>query len=339
MENKFTVNITNSCKGIAMCFMIFHHLFYNIADSNVTVYNAEFAQNIGVLSKVCVAIFLILSGYGLEQSNRTEFNILNFYKKRLSKIYISYWFAITLSIIIGIIFFKDKFSEIIQGNGWLKIAYSYTGIQFITGYQGFNGSWWYITLTIILYILFPLIRELIKKYNLMFLLLSSLMLFPGLFNYNILNIKWIAFWFFPFILGVFLSYNNTLEDIIKISNDKKFNYINMILFLFLFAIISKERLRLGMSYEGYALDTVYALIVIIINYMYLSKISMVNDILVYIGKYSMDMFLIHGFITTIYTAPFIYSFKIPLVIFLVTLILSLIIAILMSKIKKSLKIA
>lgn len=97
--------MSNSCKGIAMCLMIVHHLFYNVIDLGINIYNAKLAENFGILSKVCVAIFLILSGYGLEQSSRKEFNIVYFYKKRLSKIYINYWFAITFSMLIGFIFF------------------------------------------------------------------------------------------------------------------------------------------------------------------------------------------------------------------------------------------
>lgn len=338
MDKRFTVDITNSCKGIAICLMIIHHLFFNVTNMGVEIYHIVIAQKIGILSKVCVAIFLILSGYGLEKKYGKECKIYEFYKKRFLKLYINYWFVVTISIVIGLIFFSNECMQLLGDKPIIRALYNYTGIQFLTGYQGYNGAWWYITLTVILYILFPLIRIGIEKYNGIFLIFSSLTLFPNLFNYNILNIKWIVFWFFPFILGVFLAYNNTFEKLAIINEEKGFKYINALLILLMFIIIIPKRLRLGMSYEGYALDSIFGFLIIIFNYFYLSKIKEVNRLFIFLGRYSMDMFLIHGFITTIYTANFIYSIKDPIIMFIITLLLSLIIAIFMGKVKRVLKI-
>ena len=93
-----------------------------------------------------------------------------------------------------------------------------------------------------------------------------------------------------------------------------------------------------MSYEGYRLDTLFGLIIILFNFLYLSEINILNKFLVYVGKYSMDMFLIHGFITTLYTAEFIYGLKNPVIMFLVVLVISLLISILFSKVKDVLRI-
>lgn len=55
-------------KGIAICAMLWHHLFYTHPEYG------KFVYELGQLGKVCVAIFLFVSGYGLYKS----FNKLNF---------------------------------------------------------------------------------------------------------------------------------------------------------------------------------------------------------------------------------------------------------------------
>ncbi len=50
---------TSVLKGIAICAMLCHHLFYQNPESGYVVWH------LAMLGKVCVAIFLLLSGYGL----------------------------------------------------------------------------------------------------------------------------------------------------------------------------------------------------------------------------------------------------------------------------------
>lgn len=339
MTKDFTIEDTNYSKGVAMCLMIVHHLFFNVTNMGVNVYNMEIWQKVGILSKVCVAIFLILSGYGIDQGTKNGYKIKGFYKKRFLKLYTNYWFTISISFIVGFLFFYDKFVGLLGKNALLKIAYNYTGLQFITGYPGYNGAWWFITVTIILYLLFPLIDILIKKYNYIFLAFAAIFLFPDMLRFDLLNLKWIAFWFFPFILGIFISRNDMFKQLNMVLDNKRWRYITAVIIILLFVIIVPTRLRLGMTFAGYALDTLFALLIIITNYLYLSKIKIQNEFLICVGKYSMDMFLIHGFITTLYIAGFIYSLKYPLLMIMVVLLLSLFIAILLSKMKMLLKIS
>lgn len=50
---------TSVLKGIAICAMLCHHLFYQSPGSGYVVWH------LAMLGKVCVSIFLLLSGYGL----------------------------------------------------------------------------------------------------------------------------------------------------------------------------------------------------------------------------------------------------------------------------------
>lgn len=62
MENNnfvLTLHDTSVLKGIAICAMLWHHLFLLHPEYGYVVFH------LALLGKVCVAIFLLLSGYGL----------------------------------------------------------------------------------------------------------------------------------------------------------------------------------------------------------------------------------------------------------------------------------
>ena len=50
---------TASVKGIAILFMLWHHLFLNVPDYGTLTHS------MAIVAKVCVALFLFVSGYGL----------------------------------------------------------------------------------------------------------------------------------------------------------------------------------------------------------------------------------------------------------------------------------
>lgn len=337
MDTSFNIRDTNFSKGIAMCLMILHHLFWNISAMGVNIYWQDTFQKIGILGKVCVPIFLILSGYGLSKSTKDGYKIVDFYKKHLSKLYLNYWFAITISFIVGYVFFRNKAFNLLGENAILNIFINYTGFQYINGYMGFNSSWWFITVIIILYLLFPLIRFMIRNTKVIFLLFSFPLLFPSASSFEIYNIKWLAFNFFPFILGVYLAETNFFEKI-KELNTSQVRIYNFLMVVGVYMFFIPLRLAYGMSFEGYALDNLFAFLIILFNFLYLGKIKYLNSLIILIGKYSMDMFLIHGFIVTLYTAEFTYSLKNPLIMFLYVLILSLIVSILFDRCKKVLRL-
>ena len=67
----FSVRDTNACKGVGVLLMIFHHLFYSSAF--YPFYDVKHVTDKGIpiisiysrSAKACVAIFVIMSGYGL----------------------------------------------------------------------------------------------------------------------------------------------------------------------------------------------------------------------------------------------------------------------------------
>ncbi|MDR1001649.1 MAG: hypothetical protein LBL82_00020 [Oscillospiraceae bacterium] len=66
----FSKQITLACKGVAVCLLLWHHYFWQGGSfySTVFVGGIDVVEFTGQLGKVCVAIFFLLSSYGLTLS-------------------------------------------------------------------------------------------------------------------------------------------------------------------------------------------------------------------------------------------------------------------------------
>lgn len=120
--------------------------------------------------KVCVALFLVLSGYGLNASmNKNKYSITKFYKKHIWKIYKNYWLIWILFVPIGVI--RGRTFSFVYGDHYLaKLLTDILGLQKLLGYNSYNATWWFITLILGLYLIFPIIYKLAKKVPLLLLI-------------------------------------------------------------------------------------------------------------------------------------------------------------------------
>lgn len=69
---KFDKRVTNICKGIAVILMLIHHIFPGMTGYGLKLANTWVLPQVAILGKVCVSIFLVLSGYGLYESYKTK---------------------------------------------------------------------------------------------------------------------------------------------------------------------------------------------------------------------------------------------------------------------------
>ena len=64
---ELSLNDTTVLKGVAIILLLAHHLFYQgIGYNDIHLYGSHYlVKEIGIVSKLCVAIFVFLSGYEL----------------------------------------------------------------------------------------------------------------------------------------------------------------------------------------------------------------------------------------------------------------------------------
>lgn len=154
---------TTRVKGVALLLLLWHHLFY-IGSAQYTEYvvaGVPLIQQSALAAKVCVALFVLLSGYGLAvQAQRNPLPYIPFLRKRLKKLFVNYWMMWLLFVPIGFLFFGWTLQGIYGNHAWLKLIVNLTGLQRAFGFHGINPTWWFYSLIILLYLAFPLLHRL-----------------------------------------------------------------------------------------------------------------------------------------------------------------------------------
>ncbi|OOM75832.1 acyltransferase family protein [Clostridium puniceum] len=325
MNDDFTIKNTNYCKGIAIILMIIHHLFWNVPGYGVTIGHIALSQRIAVIGKVCVSIFLFLSGFGLYKSIKTEFSIKKFYCEKLYKLYINYIFIVITSIIISIVFFKEKYMNLI-GKGFkeiILIILNLTGFQYLIGYPGLNGAWWFVSVILVLYILFPFLKTLVEKYKIKFVIIFFLISCFDIIQLENIKILTIISWGFPFILGVYTAFSNIFIKINQyINKDKKYVKKSILLILLIFSLIIKQILD-SQSFIGIKFDYYLSFVIILSVYIFFENILISKKTISFLGKKSSDIYYIHMFISTYYLANSIYNINNVFFMIVSVIILSL----------------
>jgi peptidoglycan/LPS O-acetylase OafA/YrhL len=314
-ENKeFAVSDTLFCKGLAICMVLIHHLFYTTMDYGVITYQ------IALISQVGVSIFVFLSGFGLFRSytNRGEAGIMKYYFLRLKKLYVPYWFVWVLFVPFTVIFFNRSFASVYGSNIMERLIENILGVHILFDFWGYNPTWWFVSLIIGLYVLSPVIFYIIEKQHI-FAVIYSVLIFrmPPLF---------LTLYLFSFVLGAYVSSERIIENVANIMRShfvlKLIVYISI-----LFLLIWQRQFGIFKSMapsDSSSIDAILSLLIIVICFEYFKQIKLLKILFTFTGKHAYNIFLIHTFFLTIYLGNFIYSFDYVPLIFIVLLIISLI---------------
>lgn len=203
-----TIDDTLFLKGVAIVLMLLHHLFYVRQElyDDIHLFGHHYLVNeIGQFGKVCVAIFVFLSGYGLQivDSKRHE-SLKHYYVHRYVKLYTNYWLIWLLFVPISVLYFGRTFQDAYGGMGFAKFFLDLFGLLNVFGQYGYNPTWWFYSTIILLYLTYPLL----KKWNRNPLTLILL----GVGGYYFYMLNGVFSYLLPFVLGiVFASYRNEIK--------------------------------------------------------------------------------------------------------------------------------
>lgn len=165
---------TNVLKGLALCLLLCHHLFYSHREPDATNYFsdicfhgnwllARFGNGFG---KLCVALFVFLSGYGLTVSTENKGglnNLIGFYRNRMVKLMVNYWFIWLVFVPFGVLAVGRTFPDVYGEHYVLKPLIDFCGLAYAFGFYGYNATWWFYSCIIVLYLLFPLLYRIRKR--------------------------------------------------------------------------------------------------------------------------------------------------------------------------------
>ena len=322
---------TNIAKGVALLILLWHHLFYYTPGKAVEFTSLFSVKGIPVecfaarSGKVCVAVFLFLSGYGLYKSFSREFQRpickssikydLSYVKKHLIKLMTDYWIAYIIFVPIG--FFAGRNPIDIYESNIGYFILDLIGLSNIFNTPTMNPTWWFMSLIIVLYLIYPLLHR-VAEYSAEVLLVISYSLCICFILPDISNIR---LYLFPFVLGMYFSKYNLFYRLSRIIN----TWIKRITVSLLLLIITLW-LKYLVFLNGTEVDGFLALAIIINCFLILSSIPLFRVILEHLGICSGLVFMFHTFIFSFYLHDFIYSFNYSLLIFAVLTVVCFIIA-------------
>lgn len=321
MNNKFisfSKQYTIQIKGIAILFMMYHHLFVNPNKLHYTYksllissdYNYQI--NIAWFTNLCVAIFIFLSGFGLSTIGKNyHFNIKYIYC-RLKNLYFNYWSVFILLIPFGFI-----------------NHYNFSLITFIYNLSGFSSSycseWWFIRLYIEFILLFPLIKDIdINKSIVVIITYFILKNFESTITESFAH-QWliketirIMNWFPIYIVGIISAKNNLFSKYQQFffKYNQNINLCSFIL-LILLALFRYYISRNTTSFDFLIAPLFIFASINLINYLH------IGTFLEYFGKRSTALWLVHPFFCYYYFQKMTFLPYYSLLIYLWLILLSL----------------
>ena len=156
----FTREDTKFIKGIAIILMFYHHLF-TVPDriegmSYFSIFSLQghaAANSIGNFGKICVALFVFLSGYGTYMATGGGKDATSVLTKKLCRLYKAYWEVLVIFIPLCIAVGAPNVDRSIK-----SLILNFTGIEITC-----NGEISFLTPFILLMIYTPIILNVSKK--------------------------------------------------------------------------------------------------------------------------------------------------------------------------------
>jgi len=256
--------------GIFVIIVLFNHFFGYVHLTNETDLFIKKIITIRI-DQLMVATFLFYSGYGIYESIKYKSNYFDtFLKNRFLKVYIPFFIAIILFIIMNLIL-------------QIKFPIKTVLLSFI-GWKAIGNSNWFMFYTFFMYVGIYISFKIFKNKHKLALIL--IFLFSLIYIYMSIKVGKKVYWYntslcFPFGM-LFSCYKDKLLKILK--NNNLF-YIIFIFLLFLFLIVYKLR-------EEWLYFNFSSVIFVIIITLFSFKIKIGNKILYWIGKNTFNIYIL-----------------------------------------------
>ena len=307
----FPVSVTNELKGLGILTVIFAHFAY------MKVTNADFLFPLSIIAGVGVDLFLFMSGFGLTVGMlKRPMKTVDFYKKRVIKIFIPFWIALIIMFIADAVFMDKTYSVgyIIKSMlGFFPTA---------DGFGDVNSPFWYITWMIMFYLLYPLVFFKDKPW-LSAIILAVIATIIGTFNIFDLGSNWLhRLHTVAFSMGIILAWllqvkegeKNRFIEYIKDfrDNSKDMKYI-VIAIMFVIVFYVSQRTGAGswpaltsILGQGFFVEQLMSIVIMLAFTVIFILKKVDSKFLTMYGVYSYEVYLIHWPLMAKYDIFFVY---------------------------------
>lgn len=352
---KFTKEHTMQMKGIAIIILLFHHCFLNAQRWAAVPYEklattkgwgyypisfAPFSshtiQYLASFSKICVAMFVFMTGYGMwvsYESQKKKTTMSNYIKKRMVTLMTGFLIIFVVTEILAIP--TGRFIEV-YGHDFRSVVYMIIdalGLAKLLGTPLFCLTWWYMSLAIVLIMIFPFVHSIMEKYQWVVVVASIIVPRACGFGQSTDLFRYLL----AYTLGMYFAQHDLLARIKEkfMEQNVAGKLLSLIVSLIGLAVIIKCRQNawIGWKYLDFW-DGFAAMYVIVISYIYILNGKWIVKGLGFLGKHSMNIFLIHSFYRDVFFHEFTYSFYYAWLDYIVLMAISLVTSIVLEWFKK-----
>lgn len=339
VNNRFSLTDTNIAKGVAIILLLFHHCFLqssvDMVGGNINFFPVS--QEMGIIIchslKLCVGMFVFLSGYGMLCSvKKLKFNIKNIAKwigTRLAKMMSGFYFVYLIVFLITMLIDKYPIARY-YGNttplkGTTAMIIDFLGLAKLFDLRTLIGTWWYISAAIVFIVICPFLYILARKIKYITLIALAVVIprlgtgFPG-------GKSWVSF-LVALLLGMMFADYDLFDRFGKLrvcKNQRLSDSILFVIFVVLLAVVVWVNNLVPWKVCWEWDFAVAPVIVILFTKKFIAPIKGIRTVLLFLGNHSMNIYLIHTFFRYVYLTDFIYSFKYSVLIFLVLMLISLV---------------
>lgn len=344
----FLVKDTTRVKGVAILFLYAYHCFSS--EERMAGYPVDFTpfsqfsiMQISDAMNICVGMFTFLSVYGITISYKKQskdFAISqNQYVKgvldRCTKLMMNFWFVFVIFFLLHGFFgnqyeYGDTKIDVV-----INFIINFTGLTYVFETAWICGTWWYIGFALFVICMMPFCLTLYRKFGLLIIALFVFIPICYISDYSHMTR-----WLLTIPLGMWFADGRVFERLKEANPFGRHKLVGrwikffVMTFVFIGFILlrtsdlgSEERLR-------YVINGVFSAFAIYYVYDFFVDIPVLGEILEFLGKHSLNMFLTHTFIRWVWFKDFTYSLHYAVVIYGFLVISTVLISILLEGIKK-----
>ena len=338
---RFDKHNSQAIKGIAIMMMLLHHMY--LSRERFEGYKVSFAPfadgTIIYLSsffKICVPIYVFISGYGLylsyKKSNSTP---CRWTAKRLIKTMSGFWIIWLLAAVIFQVMFgyvsKVYFTSESSIRNLASMGIDFLGLAKLFGTATMNGTWWYMSAAIIFIICVPLFM---KNEDSLILILCMVAAIPHMLELEVMGKSEIYAFLPAFLMGMCVAKYDLYDRWFQIWNKSIKRIVKFLVELIVLYILYKAYGKLPGSVYNEIRWGLIPVVLIAFCCEFIIVIPGIRQILLFLGKHSMNIFLIHTFIRQYFWKDYAYSSGHFLINILAVILPSIVISIVLEWLKK-----
>lgn len=301
----FSKDDTQIVKGIAVIMMIIHHFISNNPGLPVTLSFDNRKMVIATACKVCVSIFMVLSGYGIMKSWQHTWHhhsheasekkkvllYCKFVYNHIVKLLFSFWLIYLMCMLLFLM--RGGVLKNLYGSGRQGVLYLMK--DFFGLYNLYEvtptlvGAWWFMEAIFVCYFLFPVMNLILEKGKIIGAIVLALGTYSPWILYQIRQgFDWHTdrelFYLFSFVLGMICAEYDLFSMFVRYSKVLPVKGLALIVMTGMFVIRCRYCL---------IVDSFFAVTVIFVSVCFFSRIPYVSELLKSFGECSSDIYMFH----------------------------------------------